>query len=152
MDQGLPRFTPSNSVWNDFYAGTNFSNGVALLMSFVAVIWTMRLDFHLTRLNTCTKYRRSGYDAPFHLSEECSNANIASPRAIVLTSGIGGVFGWALQMVVAYTVVDIEAVLGSDLGQPYVFPESFLVLYSRHSEFPDVFREHIEPVFPLPFS
>ena len=61
----------------------------------------------------------SGYDAPFHLSEECSNANIASPRAIVLTSGIGGIFGWALQMVVAYTVVDIGGVLGSDLGQPW---------------------------------
>lgn len=44
VDQGLPRFTPSSSVWNDFYAGTDFSNGVALLMSFVAVIWTMRLD------------------------------------------------------------------------------------------------------------
>ena len=42
VDQGLPRFTPSSSVWNDFYTGTDFSNGVALLMSFVAVIWTMR--------------------------------------------------------------------------------------------------------------
>lgn len=62
---------------------------------------------------------RSGYDAPFHLSEECSNANIASPRAIVLTSGIGGLFGWFLQLVVAYTVIDIEKVIDSDLGQPW---------------------------------
>ena len=61
----------------------------------------------------------SGYDAPFHLSEECSNANIASPRAIVLTSGVGGLFGWFLQIVVAYTVIDIDAVLESDLGQPW---------------------------------
>lgn len=61
----------------------------------------------------------SGYDAPFHLAEECSNANLASPRAIVLTSGVGGVFGWFLQLVAAYTVVDIEAVLSSDLGQPF---------------------------------
>lgn len=60
-----------------------------------------------------------GYDAPFHLSEECANANIASPRAIVLTSGIGGVFGWFLQLVVAYTVIDIPSVIGSDLGQPW---------------------------------
>lgn len=63
---------------------------------------------------------RSGYDAPFHLSEECSNANIASPRAIVLTSGVGGLFGWFLQLVVAYTVVDIDDVLESDIGQPWV--------------------------------
>jgi amino acid transporter len=66
----------------------------------------------------------SGYDAPFHLSEECSNAAIAAPRAIVLTSGIGGLAGWALQLVVAYTVADIPAVLDSELGQPWA---SYLV-------------------------
>ncbi|KAL9033183.1 MAG: hypothetical protein Q9180_006085, partial [Flavoplaca navasiana] len=101
-DQGMPKFKPANEVWGNFYEGTSFPNGMAMLMSFVAVIWTM-----------------SGYDAPFHLSEECSNANIASPRAIVLTSGVGGLFGWLLQLVVAYTVVDIDAALESDLGQPY---------------------------------
>ena len=62
----------------------------------------------------------SGYDSPFHLSEECANANVAAPRAIVMTSGIGGLFGWFLQLVVAYTVVDIDAALDSDLGQPWV--------------------------------
>lgn len=30
-----------------------------------------------------------------------------------------GVFGWVLQAVVAYTVVDIQAVFSSDLGQPW---------------------------------
>ncbi|OAL20241.1 hypothetical protein AYO20_11513 [Fonsecaea nubica] len=100
--QGLPRFTKSSTVWGNFYEGTDFPNGVALLMSFIAVIWTM-----------------SGYDAPFHLAEECSNANIASPRAIVLTSGVGGIMGWFLQLVVAYTVIDIDDVLDSDIGQPW---------------------------------
>ena len=37
----------------------------------------------------------------------------------MLTSGIGGLFGWFLQIVVAYTVIDIDAVLESDLGQPW---------------------------------
>lgn len=60
-----------------------------------------------------------GYDSPFHLAEECANANVASPRAIVLTSATGGLFGWFLQLVVAYTVVDIDGVLDSDLGQPF---------------------------------
>ncbi|MCJ1279174.1 hypothetical protein MMC21_006998 [Puttea exsequens] len=102
QEQGYPRFTDSKTVWGEFYAGTDFPNGVALLMTFVAVIWTM-----------------SGYDAPFHLSEECSNANIAAPRAIVLTSGVGGLFGWFLQLVVGYTVISIDDVLDSDLGQPW---------------------------------
>lgn len=101
-EQGLPRFSPSSKVWGDIYDGTDFPPGVAILMSFVAVIWTM-----------------SGYDAPFHLSEECSNAAVASPRAIVMTSGFGGLFGWFLQLVTAYTVIDIGAVIGSDLGQPW---------------------------------
>lgn len=97
-----PRFNPSSSVWGDIANGTSYPNGVAVLMSFISVIWTM-----------------SGYDSPFHLSEECSNANIAAPRAIVMTSGIGGIMGWFLQLVVAYTVVDIGGVLDSELGQPW---------------------------------
>lgn len=36
-----------------------------------------------------------------------------------MTSAFGGIFGWFLQLVVAYTVVDIDAVLNSDLGQPW---------------------------------
>ena len=97
-----PKFTSSEKVWGNITNLTAFPDGVAVLMTFVAVIWTM-----------------SGYDSPFHLSEECSNANIASPRAIVLTSGVGGLMGWFLQLVVAYTVVDIQAVLDSKLGQPW---------------------------------
>jgi len=100
--RGLPRFTPSREVWGTVYEGTSFPPGIAVLMSFIGVIWTM-----------------SGYDSPFHLAEECSNANMASPRAIVLTSAAGGIFGWFLQLVVAYTVVDIEQVLNSALGQPF---------------------------------
>lgn len=96
------KFTPSHEVWSHIDNQTDFPDGIAVLMTFVGVIWTM-----------------SGYDSPFHLSEECSNANIASPRAIVLTSGVGGLMGWFLQLVVAYTVVDISAVLSSPLGQPW---------------------------------
>ncbi|CAG8070865.1 unnamed protein product [Penicillium salamii] len=100
--KNTPKFTPSKEVWSHITNLTDFPDGVAVLMTFVGVIWTM-----------------SGYDSPFHLSEECSNANIASPRAIVLTSGVGGLMGWFLQLVVAYTVLDIEAVIDSDLGQPW---------------------------------
>lgn len=100
--RGLPRFESSSTVWGTVYEGTPFPAGMSILMSFVGVIWTM-----------------SGYDSPFHLAEECSNANIAAPRAIVLTSATGGLFGWFLQIVVAYTVVNIDEVLESDLGQPF---------------------------------
>ncbi|KAF2013122.1 amino acid transporter [Aaosphaeria arxii CBS 175.79] len=100
--RGLPKFTSSSKVWGDIYEGTAYPPGISVLMSFISVIWTM-----------------SGYDSAFHLAEECSNANMASPRAIVMTSSVGGLFGWFLQIVVAYTVVDIDAVLNSELGQPF---------------------------------
>ncbi|KAE9983085.1 hypothetical protein EG328_010322 [Venturia inaequalis] len=101
-EKGLPKFTSSKEVWGTITNSTDWPDGIAVLMSFIAVLWTM-----------------SGYDAPFHLAEECSNANIAAPRAIVMTSTFGGIFGWFLQLVVAYTVIDISAVLDSDLGQPF---------------------------------
>jgi len=97
----MHKFNSNTYVWS-IQNGTDWPSGISILMSFVAIIWTM-----------------SGYDAPFHLSEECSNAAVASPRAIVMTSAVGGIMGWFLQLVVAYTVTDIDAVLGSDLGQPW---------------------------------
>jgi len=72
-------------------------------MSFLTAIWTM-----------------SGYDAPFHLSEECSNSQIATPRAIVATSLTGGILGWFVVLVLAYVITDVTEVLNSPLGQPYI--------------------------------
>jgi amino acid transporter len=72
-ERGLPKFAPSSEVWGTIYEGTSFPAGISVLMSFIGVIWTM-----------------SGYDSAFHLAEECSNANLAAPRAIVLTSATGG--------------------------------------------------------------
>ena len=92
-EQGLTKFSPASDVWGTIYEGTDFPAGIAIMMSFTSVIWTM-----------------SGYDAPFHLSEECSNANIAAPRAIVLTSAIGGLFGWFLQVIVAYVSIAMAKV------------------------------------------
>lgn len=49
--EGLTKWNSNADVWGHFYVGTDFPNGVAVLMSFISVIWTM-----------------SGYDAPFHLA------------------------------------------------------------------------------------
>jgi len=39
--RGLSKFNPSGEVWGDIYQGTDFPQGVSVLMSFVSVIWTM---------------------------------------------------------------------------------------------------------------
>lgn len=41
-EQGFPKFKSSKMVWGTFYPGTDYTNGLALLMTFVALIWTMR--------------------------------------------------------------------------------------------------------------
>ena len=38
--QGLSKFNSSAEVWGEIYNGTDFPAGIAILMSFVAVIWT----------------------------------------------------------------------------------------------------------------
>jgi amino acid transporter len=98
-----PKFNPTKEVWGDLRNSTDWPDGVAILMSFMGIIWAM-----------------SGYDAPFHLSEETSNSNMNSPRAIVWTSIVGGVFGWALQLTIAYTCTNVEQIIDSSLGQPFV--------------------------------
>ncbi|KAF7915379.1 hypothetical protein EAE99_010152 [Botrytis elliptica] len=98
-----PKTNPSSMVWTSegIVNGTEWPTGFAFLMGFLSVIWTL-----------------SGYDAPFHLSEECSNANIAGPRAVVMTAHLGLWLGWAIILVIAYTVKDIQDVVSGQYGQP----------------------------------
>ncbi|KAI1185250.1 amino acid permease [Nemania serpens] len=101
MTHNEPKFQPNSVAWG-IQNLTDWPDGVAVLMSFLAICWTM-----------------SGYDAPFHLAEECSNASVASPRAIIMTAATGSVLGFILNTLIAYTITDIEAVIDSDLGQPW---------------------------------
>ncbi|KAI1821434.1 amino acid permease [Xylaria intraflava] len=97
----VPKFQPNSVAWG-IQNQTDWPDGVAVLMSFLAICWTM-----------------SGYDAPFHLAEECSNAAVASPRAIVMSAGVGSVLGFVLNTLIAYTITDIDAVINTELGQPW---------------------------------
>lgn len=100
----IPKFNTNSEAWglNNL---TNYPTGVATLMSFLGVIWSM-----------------SGYDAPFHFAEECSNASVAVPTAIILTSTVGGLIGFLFMIAISYTMVDIKLVASDPLGlgQPFV--------------------------------
>ncbi|EGW35074.1 GABA/polyamine transporter [Spathaspora passalidarum NRRL Y-27907] len=102
--EGLTKFNVNAISWS-LYNQTEWPTGIAMLMSFLGVIWAM-----------------SGYDSPFHLSEECSNAAVAAPKAIVLTSTVGGLIGFLFMIAIAYTVVDIDLIAQDPqgLGQPFV--------------------------------
>ena len=102
VEQGLSKFNSNRVAWGIDNL-TEWPDGIAILMSFMAVIWTM-----------------SGFDSPFHLAEECSNAQVATPRAIVLTASVGGLLGFVFQLSMAYTIVSVDDAVNSDLGQTYV--------------------------------
>jgi amino acid transporter len=97
-----PRTNPSHAVWTTFSNTTSWPTPWATIMGFLTPLYTL-----------------SGFDAPFHLSEECSNSAIASPRAIVMTAQSGLYLGWAIILVIAYTVKDIPDVVSGQYGQPF---------------------------------
>lgn len=97
-----PKTNSSHEVWTSFENGTEWPIGWATIMGFLTTIYTM-----------------SGYDAPFHLCEECSNSNIASPRSIVMTAQSGLWIGWMVILVIAYCVKDIPAILNGQYQQPF---------------------------------
>lgn len=100
----ITKFNSNDTAWK-FYNQTDWPMGIAVLQSFLGVIWAM-----------------SGYDSPFHLSEECSNANVAAPRAIILTATCGGGIGFLFMIAIAYTLVSIDQIAEDPqgLGQPFV--------------------------------
>ncbi|RKP29247.1 hypothetical protein METBISCDRAFT_24404 [Metschnikowia bicuspidata] len=100
----IPKFN-SNSVTWSLSNRTDFPTGVAVLISFLGVIWAM-----------------SGYDALFHLSEECSNATISVPRAICRTATLGGGIGFIFMLAISHIMVNLGEVAADpmELGQPFV--------------------------------
>ena len=42
--RGISKWNSNADVWGSFYIGTDFPNGVAVLMSFISVIWTMSVS------------------------------------------------------------------------------------------------------------
>jgi amino acid transporter len=82
-----PKFNKTELVWGTLQNGTDWPPGFSIIMSFLALLYTM-----------------TGYDASFHVAEETSNAAIVGPRAAVYTSCLGALWGWFLMLVIAYTV------------------------------------------------
>lgn len=97
-----PKWNSNYQVWQEFNNQTDWPDGIAVLMSFLAAIWCI-----------------AGFDGSFHLSEECTNASTAAPLSIVLTTVLASIFGWILMLVIAYTIVDVDAVINSEIGQPF---------------------------------
>ncbi|MCJ1282233.1 hypothetical protein MMC26_001556 [Xylographa opegraphella] len=115
-----PKTNSNEFVWTEIINGTEWPSGFAFMMGFLSVIWTM-----------------SGYDAPFHLSEECSNANVASPRAIVLTAQLGSLCLQVLGPKAGLALFSLNIVAQFFVGQGCTVASSRVVYaYSRDGALP----------------
>ncbi|RCK56437.1 putative polyamine transporter [Candida viswanathii] len=104
MHPNTSKFNSNGTAWG-LDNQVPFPLGIAFLMLFLGVAWAM-----------------SGYDSPFHLSEECSNASVVVPRAICLTLVLGGLIGFMFMIAISYTLYSIEEIAADPqgLGQPFV--------------------------------
>ncbi|OCH88546.1 APC amino acid permease [Obba rivulosa] len=113
----LPAATPKEFRNSPSFAFGGFDNlygwpnGWAFIMGFLAPLFTI-----------------AGFDAPVHMSEEASNAATAVPWAIVISSALAGVFGWGINVALAFCMgTDIQGIMSNPIGQPVatVFFNSF---------------------------
>jgi len=83
--------------------------GFGFVLSFLAPMWTI-----------------NGYDSCLHISEEASNASIAVPWGIVLSTLVAGVLGWAINVALAFCMgKDIETLATSSQPMAQILNQSF---------------------------
>ncbi|KAI2466144.1 amino acid/polyamine transporter I [Annulohypoxylon bovei var. microspora] len=61
-----------------------------------------------------------GADAAIHMAEEIENAAMNVPRAIVTTVILNGSTGWAMVLALLFCLGDIESVINSPTGFPFI--------------------------------
>ncbi|OTA87743.1 hypothetical protein M434DRAFT_375283 [Hypoxylon sp. CO27-5] len=61
-----------------------------------------------------------GADAAVHMSEEIENAALNVPRAIFTTVMLNGSMGWAMVLAVLFCLGDIDSVINSPTGFPFI--------------------------------
>lgn len=94
-----PTFQPTETVWNMFLNDSGWVNGVACLTGLVS-----------------PNYMYAGIDGAIHLAEECKDAAIVVPRALMSTIFIGFVTSFAFPISMLYCTSDMEAVVTTATG------------------------------------
>ncbi|PLB46264.1 amino acid transporter [Aspergillus steynii IBT 23096] len=61
----------------------------------------------------------AGGDAAVHMAEECNNASVAIPRAILLNIAINGTLGFSIMVAVLFCMGDVQQALDSPTGYPF---------------------------------
>jgi choline transport protein len=94
-----PHFQPSEVVWTTFLNESGWDSGIAFLTGLVN-----------------PNYMYAGIDGAIHLAEECKNAAVLVPRALMSTITIGFVTSFVFAIVMLYCTNDLQAVLSTPTG------------------------------------
>ncbi|KAF2819849.1 amino acid transporter [Ophiobolus disseminans] len=94
-------FQPAQAVWANFLNESGWVDSIAFLTGLVN-----------------PNYMYAGIDGAIHLAEECKNAAIIVPRALMSTIIIGFVTSFAFAIVSVYCTGDFEAVVSTPTGVP----------------------------------
>ncbi|KAI9037488.1 amino acid transporter [Aspergillus affinis] len=94
---------PAHEVFTDFRNGGNLpADGVSFFVGMMGCVFAF-----------------AGGDAAVHMAEECNNASIAIPRAIMLSIAINGTLGFSIMVAVLFCMGDVQQALESPTGYPF---------------------------------
>jgi choline transport protein len=94
-----PNFQPAEAVWNTFVNKSGWADSVAFLTGLVNA-----------------NYMYAGIDGAIHLAEECKNAAVVVPQALISTILIGFVTSLIFAVVMLYCTSDLEAAVATATG------------------------------------
>ncbi|WEW58032.1 hypothetical protein PRK78_003499 [Emydomyces testavorans] len=96
--------TPSKQVWTVFENSSGWSsNGLACLVGILTPVVSLL-----------------GADAATHMSEELKNASKTLPKAMISTAVFNGALGLMMVITFCYTVGNVESVLSTPTGYPFI--------------------------------
>lgn len=94
-----PHYQSSEFVWTTFVNESGWIDGIAFLTGLIN-----------------PTYMYAGIDGAIHLAEECKNAAVVVPWALVSTISIGFVTSFVFAIVLLYCTNDLEAVVSTATG------------------------------------
>jgi choline transport protein len=94
-----PNFQSTEVVFETFVNESGWADGVAFLTGLVS-----------------PNYMYAGIDGAIHLAEECKNASVVVPRALMSTITIGFVTSFIFAIAMLYCTNDFDAVVSTATG------------------------------------
>lgn len=94
----------SEQIWTEFSNGGGWpSTGLSTLVGLITPITAFL-----------------GADAAVHMAEELRDASRTLPKVMMWTSGVNGALGFIMLVTFIYTIGDLESVLATPTGFPYI--------------------------------